>query len=342
MIVRVSFQITKAKTTQMKQCMYVILLGSLVGFMNCSPKNKQDEPVEKKAQIEKSGIDIPSPDSVLTAYLHLFPDTSKLFSDWKQFSDYFKPLKKTFDNTKAPNGRMLRVDDSENSLLIKREFDGAMSILVFKHIKKLPKDNVSMNMLAAHNPNSSISIAERLAVFETFPKVIKENETGKKTLKLLSEYIYGKNNGVNFSLFSDVNIIYPNSEKGKFSSVLASGNLKKYTILSFGASWCMPCLIQERQLKKAYSKIDTSLIRVVGIMIDVDHNKFKNYIEREQFPWNCYRINDGFENSILKKLDVNGIPMNFLLDDSGKVLKEDLDVFNILSYLNMKDAVAMR
>jgi thioredoxin family protein len=75
------------------------------------------------------------------------------------------------------------------------------------------------------------------------------------------------------------------------------------------------------------------MIKVVGISIDDKHPKFTAYVEKHEFPWTFYRVDDEFENPFFRKLDVGGVPRNFLLDASGKVIKEDVDVFRILTWL---------
>ena len=106
-------------------------------------------------------------------------------------------------------------------------------------------------------------------------------------------------------------------------------------ILIFGASWCHPCLIQERRLKKIFSDIDTSVVRVAALLIDKNQTNFEKYIRKENFPWQCFRINGETENPFFQKLGFISIPRNFLLDSSGKILKEDLSVFELLKFIKI-------
>lgn len=314
--------------------LYIIFVLLWVYSYGCSPNDEKNASTVAKQEQSKLTKKVSLlNDTILLKYLKLFPDTNRSFSDYKALGNYMISLKQKFLESKTDNNNQLQFDDSDTSVFIKNEFDKTMSILIFKQAQKWNDNAAGMSLLAMHSGNSAVPLGVRLALFEQFPQKIKESEIGKKTLSQLLKYQNEKNIGFDCTFFREVEIINPGSHYVKFGSLLNHSN--KYTILIFGASWCHPCLIQERRFKKLYNSIDTLVIKVAAIMIDVNQAKFENYVKAEQYPWQCFRINGEAENSIFKKLGFTGVPRNFLLDSTGKILKEDLSVFALLKFIGV-------
>ena len=317
----------------MRKSLFLILIIFLFHSYGCSSNKEKIADVIQKQELSKSTKTVTLNDTIFLKYIKLFPDTNRSFSDYKALGSYMLSLKQRFLETRTEKNNQLQFDDSDTSVFIKNEFDKVMSSLIFKHAQKWNDNAAGMSLLAMHSGNSAIPIEARLELFEQFPQKIRENEIGKKTLAKLSQYQYQKNIGFNCNFFNKVELVELGSRNAKFGSLMSRSN--KYTILIFGASWCHPCLIQERKFKKLYSNIDTSMIKVAAILIDANQTKFEKYVKKEQYPWQCFRINGEAENPIFQKLEFTGIPRNFLLDSSGKIIKEDLSVFELLKFLRV-------
>ena len=84
-------------------------------------------------------------------------------------------------------------------------------------------------------------------------------------------------------------------------------------------------------LKYWYKDIDTSKIQIIGFSVDRDMNKWKKYIAEENYPWKMFLLPKAFDNRISKAFNLgDGIPMNFLVDSSGKILSQNTDIRKIL------------
>ncbi|RYD75851.1 MAG: redoxin domain-containing protein [Sphingobacteriales bacterium] len=173
-----------------------------------------------------------------------------------------------------------------------------------------------------------------MELFNSFPVSIQNNEIGKRVFKRIEDSFYDKNIGSSMLDFGNVEVYDIDGNKKLWKDLFVKTT--EYKIIVFGASWCSPCLIQERSLKKYYTSIDSSKIEIVGISIDNSVNKFAAYLQRENFPWNAYRVDGEAENPIMKKLDFTGIPRNFLVDSNGKIVKEDLNILEILKFLKIE------
>ena len=315
--------------------MRTVICIIVLGILSCSQgaDNNTSDPVT----ILDTANNIPTSieHAILDRYRIFLPDTNKVFSNWENLIKYTKPLQRQFDTLLLENGHMMEFDSSDSSNFVKREFGILLNYLFFKHIKILNKDNRAMMLLGDHNPYATkISVQDRLIVFNTFPDGIKNSGIGIKSLETIKTYLYDKNIGFNFLTFNDIPLYDSVSQLKHLNQIFT--NNKDYTLVSFGASWCKPCLIQERKMKKYYGKIDFRKIEIIGISIDRNSDKFSDYVIREGFPWKMFRINDETDNPILKKLGFIGIPRNFLIGKDAKILKEDLDIFEILKYLKME------
>ncbi|MCU7552899.1 thioredoxin family protein [Chitinophagaceae bacterium LB-8] len=270
-------------------------------------------------------------DTLLEKYKSMFPDTAKIFKNIQDLSTYILPLKNNFLHTKTSNGTTLEFNDSDTLVYIKREFDKAANYLQFKHANLWTTSTDGMILLGMH-PN--LHTSEKLALFEKFPQNIRESSVGKQTKALLNKYVYDRNLGFDFNNFRSVELITPTSRKSKIESLLAHS--KKNTLIFFGASWCRPCRIQESRFKRMFENIDTTKLEVIGISIDSDNEAFKTLLKKEAYPWQFFRIENAWRNTIFQTLNYQGVPMNILLDASGRIIKEDVSIDEVLKFIGIK------
>jgi thiol-disulfide isomerase/thioredoxin len=293
---------------------------------NSQTNSTETEPIKPKVQPKKK-IHLYDVESIFNAYV---PDTSLRFSNPKELSQYyFFTLKKFKDFCN-------KVRDSVHSdsvvLWIRQaeiRFQDLTEVNYMKFYKTWKKDNLNMNMLSSFSPNSRIiSVKERIDFFKTFPIDIQNNEIGKKTWVKFQEYLFDKNIGLKIHEFDDLELKADNGDKIIFKDIFKRNY--KYYLLLFGASWCLPCRLEELQLKYWAHDFDTSQIKIVGLSIDRDVAKWKKYLTQDNFPWNCYLLDGEMKNKMVKALDFEGIPRNFLVDSAGKILVENTDIRKVL------------
>ncbi len=325
------FELITTKKMFMKSTVLLLLIFAYLGN-SCTSNNTMGETAIKSTPLQTgSDKNLHDTSQVPEKYLRLFPNTSRSFSNLSELSTYVIAIKKDFLSASGVNGQGMEFDISDTAVYVKREFDRAMNVLFLTHAKKWKNTPDGIFLLGMH---PDISTKEKLNLFETFPKEIKESTAGKNTFSLLTRYVYEKNIGVDFKKFSDAYVFQKNGKKNPLQSILTHS--KQYTLVIFGASWCRPCLIQERRLKEMYSSIDTSSLQVAGIYIDGTMPTFKKYVEREAWPWNSYWIEKEAENPVFKVLGEKGVPMNLLIDSSGKIVKYGLNVFEVLEFIGIK------
>ncbi|MDF2516328.1 MAG: AhpC/TSA family protein [Sphingobacterium sp.] len=96
----------------------------------------------------------------------------------------------------------------------------------------------------------------------------------------------------------------------------------KFVLLDFWASWCGPCRREMPFLKAAHEQYKSPDFTILSLSIDTDAAKWRKALEEEKMSW-PQLLDDGKQQAGTL-YNVQFIPMNFLIDPSGKVLATGL------------------
>jgi len=94
----------------------------------------------------------------------------------------------------------------------------------------------------------------------------------------------------------------------------------KYVLVDFWASWCTPCLSELDELKSVYAKYKDKNFTILSVSLDKDKEKWLGSIAHEQLPWTQLSDLKADKNEAAQIYKVLGIPANFLVDPSGKII----------------------
>ncbi len=101
----------------------------------------------------------------------------------------------------------------------------------------------------------------------------------------------------------------------------------KYTLIELWAPWCIPCRKQNpgwNTLLKAYSFRG---FQIVGVSLSRESEKWKKAIAEDGLnDW--LHVSDleseGFKGTNALVYEIEAIPYNFLIDDTGKIILRDV------------------
>ena len=69
--------------------------------------------------------------------------------------------------------------------------------------------------------------------------------------------------------------------------------------------------------------------------MEKDMNKFKDYMNEEKYPWESYWVGSNESNPIFKMMGEGALPYNVLMDNTGKIINYNSNVFYVLKNLNI-------
>lgn len=95
---------------------------------------------------------------------------------------------------------------------------------------------------------------------------------------------------------------------------------KKYILIDFWASWCVPCRKEIPNLKNLYAQYADKGFQIVSVSIDRKSEDWQKALKEEQLRWPNFLDTEG----IADLYKVKFVPTMYLIDSKGAVVGENL------------------
>lgn len=106
----------------------------------------------------------------------------------------------------------------------------------------------------------------------------------------------------------------------------------KLLYLDFWGTWCVPCIADIPDLKKAYDATRREDIEFLGVAVFDTKEKLKSAIEKYQLNWP--QVLDSDATQFKESYNVTDYPTSFLIDQKGKIIAKNLRSEHLLDTLN--------
>jgi thiol-disulfide isomerase/thioredoxin len=150
-------------------------------------------------------------------------------------------------------------------------------------------------------------------LFNNFSKKIKKSAKGKEMFLLIENF---KNSSVG-KYAPDFELLDIDSQMVKMSSF----RNKKYLLLDFWASWCVPCREDIPALKEMYSSYNKMGLEIIAISQDSKIENWKKAVLNDSTSMWKHLITKRYkQNPILSSYFIFGIPVKVLIDKNGIII----------------------
>jgi peroxiredoxin len=113
-----------------------------------------------------------------------------------------------------------------------------------------------------------------------------------------------------------------NNLNGKPVSLSSLRN--KYVFVDFWASWCAPCRAENPAIVKTYKQFKGKDFEILGVSLDDNKQEWLRAIKKDKLTWQHVSDLKGWESNVVPLYGLRGIPANFLVDTTGKIIARDL------------------
>ncbi|HEX8332970.1 MAG TPA: TlpA disulfide reductase family protein [Segetibacter sp.] len=205
--------------------------------------------------------------------------------------------------------------------------DSVLSANLHEQYYTLEKEkNTTIKQFAIEHPKSiagayfvttvfDYSVSELDSIYNAFDSTIKNHR-----------YVNKIKEGIDAIRRTSIGQIAPDFELKNLNgkSVSLSSLKSKYVFVDFWASWCAPCRAENPNLVKTYKQFKGKDFEILGVSLDDNKQEWLQAIKKDKLTWQHVSDLKGWESSVVPLYGLRGIPANFLVDTTGKIIARDM------------------
>ncbi len=265
----------------------------------------------KALYLEKGTIKVTSADIMKNAII----DGPKTNQDNARYEAMMKPI---YDEEEAIEAKQkTATTDEAKSQLNKEEkvAETKENALTKKFIQDNPDSYISMNALESYAYGADY--ADIAPLYNSLSPEVKQSASGKEfgdRLPKLKAVALGAMAPVFAEADTSGKVVSLESFRGK------------YVLVDFWASWCGPCRAENPNVVKAFNRYKGKNFTILGVSLDRPNGKEKwlAAIHKDGLNWTQVSDLQFWKSKTADLYAVRGIPQNFLIDPSGKIIAKNL------------------
>lgn len=234
----------------------------------------------------------------------------------QQYQKEFMPLLKQAKSINSRAARLTPASDSAEVMALQQEadaFNSQMKSTAIAFIQYHPDALASIFVLM--NAMKTIPPSAVKGLFSSLSDEVKNSTYGKMAQAAIKN-----------TTITAIGAIAPNFtlKDVKGHPVSLASFRGKYVLIDFWASWCGPCRAENPNVVAAYNRYKQENFTILGVSLDKDKTDWTDAIQQDKLTWTQVSDLKGWNNAAARLYRVTGIPANFLIDPSGKIIAKNL------------------